>query len=308
MSVILMVDRQRTRGARALGSLLPQSTEGSLEVLLLDFGWREHPPLVGCEHPSVRVLRSDRGVAFGAARAAGVLEARAPIVGFLEEHCVALPGWADAYLSAHDGPVAAVGGEVRNATPGDGFTEFIWTYGSGPWSRPARRGPSARLAGNNSSYKRDVLLRYGDDLPLLLADDGLLSDWLVRDRQTLWIEPAAGFTHAFEASPRLVCNAAFWYGWVCESTRVALDRWSPGRRAGRAAVLLATLLARPAWPFLRLVWADPRRAGILVRNLPAMLLFHWCGTAGRVMGLALGLRRADVHRLDHDLNAVRRSP
>src|SRR5262249_49422268 len=108
MSVIVMVDRRRARGARALRSLLAPSDAGALEILLLDFGWREYPPLPGSDHPGVSVLRLDRGITLGAARASGVLEARAPIVAFLEEHATALPGWTDALLSAHAAPVAAV--------------------------------------------------------------------------------------------------------------------------------------------------------------------------------------------------------
>ena len=307
MSVILMVDRQRARGARALRSLLAQSTGEAVEVLLLDFGWREHPSLPGCEHPSVRVLRPDRGLTCGAARAWGVLEARAPIVAFLEEHCVALSGWAEAHVNAHAAPVAAVGGEPHNGTPGVGLTDFVATIGSGPWSPPAQRGRSTGLPGNNASYKRDTLLRYRDDLPVLLGDENRLHAWLVRDRETLWIEPAARFTHDFERSVRQLCFVSFLYGWVGEATQAVLDRWSPGRRARRAVGLLATLPARPAWPLMRLARANPRRLGLLIRNLPAFLLMHWSGTVGRLLGLALGLRRADARRLNYDLNAERQS-
>src|SRR5688572_8422869 len=87
MSVVLLVGGQRARGARALRSVIEQSPVDALEVLLLDLGWRDHAPLDGSDHPGVRVLRLDPGIGFGAARARAILEARAPIVAFLEEHC-----------------------------------------------------------------------------------------------------------------------------------------------------------------------------------------------------------------------------
>lgn len=307
MSVILVVDGQRARGARALRSLIQQPTADALEVLLLDAGWRDHGPLDGCDHPSVRVLRCDREIGLGAVRTRAVLEARGPIVAFLEEHCVAFPGWVDAHLRAHEAKVAAVGGEVHNPTPGLRLAEFISILGDGPWTPPARRGLARRLAGNNSSYKRDVLLRYRENLPAWLANETLLNSQLLSDGLGLWIEPDAKYTHAFEDSARQLCAVSFWYGWVGEATRWKLCRWSRGRRAGLVAVLLATLPARPAWSLLRMLRSSRGRLGVLLPNLPGFIAAHWCQTFGRILGLVLGPWRADVHRLDHDVNTVRRT-
>jgi hypothetical protein len=295
------------RGARALRSLIQQSAADALEVLVLDLGWRDHPPLDGCDHPSVRVLRLARGMGFGAARARATLEARGPLVAFFEEHCIAWPGWADAHLKAHQAEVAAVGGEIHNATPGLGRTEFVFMLGEGPWTPPARRGRAPGLAGNNSSYKREVLLQYREDLPTLLANETLLNSQLLCDGLVLWIEPDAKYAHAFEDSARQLCAVLFWYGWVTEATRWKFRRSSVGRRARLVTGLLATMPVRPAWPLLRMLRSPRRRWGVLLPNIPVFVLAHWSATLGRILGLMLGLQRADVHRLDHDLNAARRT-
>jgi glycosyltransferase involved in cell wall biosynthesis len=307
MSVILLVGGQRARSARALRSVSQQSTAAALEVLILDVGWRDHAPLDGCDHPSVRVLQLDRGLGLGAARACAIVEARGPVVAFLEEHCVALPGWADAHLKAHQAEVAAVGGELHNATPGLGLTEFISMLGEGPWTPPARRGPVPRLAGNNSSYKRDVLLRYREDLPMLLANETLLYSRLRRDGLVVWLEPDAKYTHAFEDSTRQLCTVLFWYGWIGEATRWRLCHWSLGRRACLVAILLVTMPVLPARPILRMLRSPRRRWDVLLPHLPVFILAHWSRTLGRIIGLVVGLRRADVHRLDYDVNTARRT-
>ncbi|MGH9361855.1 MAG: glycosyltransferase family 2 protein, partial [Thermoanaerobaculia bacterium] len=134
MSVVLLVDQQRERGARCLSSVLAQSIVDRLEVLLLDLGGAAAGPLPGSEHPRVCVLRLPPTMSFGALQAEGVLRARAPIVAFLEEHCVALPGWAEALVLAHEGPAAAVGGERHNPTPWRSLAQFIHLLDHGPWS------------------------------------------------------------------------------------------------------------------------------------------------------------------------------
>ena len=125
MTVILMVDRRRERGARALRSLLEQSCIGQLEVLLIDLAGRQAKPLAGSDHPAVRRVFLPHGTGYGDAKARGVALARAPIVTFFEEHCVAAAGWAEAILKAQDGPFAGVGGEAHDATAGLGMTEFV---------------------------------------------------------------------------------------------------------------------------------------------------------------------------------------
>ena len=56
MTVLLMVDQQRERGAHCLQSILAQSNIDEIEILLYDNAAETNGPLAGSEHPSVRVL------------------------------------------------------------------------------------------------------------------------------------------------------------------------------------------------------------------------------------------------------------
>ena len=51
------------------------------------------------------------------ARAAGIREASAPVVAFVEDHAFPAKGWAKALIEAHRQPWAAVGPVLANANP-----------------------------------------------------------------------------------------------------------------------------------------------------------------------------------------------
>jgi len=125
-----------------------------------------------------------------------VAHARAPIVAIVEEHVVVLEGWAEALVKAHDGPWAAVCGELHCADLTDPLARRIEMFGLGPWSTPARRGESEELRWRNVSYKRTSLMRYGEKLPLYLGSESILFRKLRQDGERLWVEPDAKFVHA----------------------------------------------------------------------------------------------------------------
>ena len=56
------------------------------------------------------------------------------------------------------------------------------------------------LPGHNTSFKRDVLLAYGDELPDLLRAEIVLHTRLHRDGHRLLLEPAAKFEHINEST------------------------------------------------------------------------------------------------------------
>jgi len=191
LSVVLVIGNKRRNAVYALQSILHQSLIERIEVLVVDCGGPGMPPLPGSDHPSVRVLHVSQQASFGAARTQAVLQARSPIIAFLEEHCTAFPGWAEALVSAHEGPWAGVGGEVYNATAGRGISDAIYLMGYISWTPPAQRGEDSLLASHNSSYKRKVLLSYGDSLLMLLTSEPVLQWKMKEDGHRLFVEPEA---------------------------------------------------------------------------------------------------------------------
>src|SRR5688572_16095101 len=114
ISIILVVGGQRVRAGRALASILSQAGIEQAEVILGDAGPADGPPLPRADDARVRLIRFPRTLSFGEMRAEGVRQARGGLVAFLEEHCIALPGWLAATMAALKGPWVGVGGEVHN--------------------------------------------------------------------------------------------------------------------------------------------------------------------------------------------------
>lgn len=102
-------------------------------------------------------------------RAAGVRAATAPIVAFMQDHAFPVPGWAEALLSRYEGPWSGVSFVFENDNPGTAtsWANFLMQYG--PWTTPLPKGPVTHIGGHMASYRREVLMAYGDALPRKLG-------------------------------------------------------------------------------------------------------------------------------------------
>ena len=65
---------------------------------------------VHAEFSTVTDFRFARDMTVPKLRAAGFAAAKGNVIAFLEDHCVCVPGWRDAIMSAHELSVDAVGG------------------------------------------------------------------------------------------------------------------------------------------------------------------------------------------------------
>ncbi len=127
--------------------------------------------------------------------AAGIRQATAPVVVLAEDHSYPDPSWAEALIRAHRQPWAAVGPVVRNANPESAVSWADLLIGYGPWLDPTPAGIVNHLPGHNSSYKRGVLLEYGDKLESFLEAETVLH-WDLRSRGfQIYLEPEAKISH-----------------------------------------------------------------------------------------------------------------
>jgi glycosyl transferase family 2 len=192
---------------------------------------------------SVRVLETGPLRETGPVRARAVREAAARVVAFAEDHCFPYPDWAEALLAAHAEPHAAVGPAVHNANPEStiSWADLLIEYGR--WVAPGRRREVEMLPGHNSSYKRDVLLAYGNQLDSLMEAETVLFWDLRRRGYTLLFEPAARVRHTNFSRLRPFLHVQWHLGRAFAGKRA--EPWSLARRAAYA-------LASPAIPFIRL--------------------------------------------------------
>ncbi len=303
VSVVLVVGNQRARGARALASVLAQEALSEAEVLLVDAGRSEHPPLPDSDQPVVRVIRPADRPSFGELRAAGVREARAPLVAFLEEHSEALPGWLAAIRRALEGPYAGAGGEVHNLNPGVGVSDGAWLTGYWRWHPPTTWREASIIPGHNSAYRRDLLLAYGAELGRVLQADVRLG-WLLRGNgHRLVIDPAIKFAHGHTTTLYETCRG--FYLWDRCFGHQRATGWSWPRRVLRAGVAMLSPIKRLAQLFWHLLRSRPRALATYFRHLPTIAAGSCCSAAGLIAGILAGEGDAPRKFLEIELDALR---
>lgn len=303
-SIVLVTGTQRDRAGRALASLLAQEGIERSEILLFDRA-EGFPDLPGSDHPSVRFTRVPKTTHFSEARTMAVRMARAPFIGFLEEHCRARQGWIKALLRAHEGPWAAIGSEVHHGNGSFGISRLIGIMNYYPWLAPTPSGEREMLPGHNSSFRRDVLLSYGDDLERLLRADVSFFQKLVADGHRLYLESDAKFEHLNETRLRsIVKGYFFWHrGYGVERARV--HRWSLARRA-------LYVVATPLIPFyfvtkliLRLGKLRPDLVPEALLGTPKILVAQLASASGQAFGLMFGPGETEARFTDYELDEPR---
>jgi hypothetical protein len=241
------------------------------------------------------------------ANAAGVRAASAPIVAFVEEHSFPDTQWAEALVRAHGEDWAAVGPVVQNANPENlvSWADFLKAYG--PWMGPNQPGPVDHLPGHNSSYKRAILMQYGEELETMLEAESVLH-WAMGSRgHQLYLEPTAKVAHL---------NFGLLSSWLpsqyhsgrCFAARRA-KVWSPARR-------LVYTIGAPLIPALRWwrILGQGRRSslasGLLARVSPILFLGLAASALGEMLGYALGpgtsvqqIAAWEFHRAQHQPGA-----
>jgi hypothetical protein len=221
------------------------------------------------------------------ARAAGVRAALAPLVAFIEEHCLVEPGWAERLLAAHGGPWAAVGPAAVNANPGSEVSWALIYLDFGSVTAPVAAGAAPVLMGHNTCYKRETLLEYGPALDFILANEPVLhADMRAKGRQ-LYLEPNALVRHLNVSRLSHGLWAKYHGGRLFGAARAQWLRWPLLLRLAQAlgGPLLATARIRHA---VRHVYRTGRQRELLPRILPAALALLFMHGLGESVGCLFG--------------------
>lgn len=166
---------------RAIASIRTSDSRGlEAEIIVVEEG--DGPRSI----PGVRYVHLPReGRGFGYARNAGVREARASVILFVDDDCEVQPGWIDALNEPflRDPKILGVAGAVlvRNCGP-IGYAENILGFPGGGL-RYLRRSagqvvPTSFLSTCNCAYRRDAILQVGgfSESARLGAEDSLLAE------------------------------------------------------------------------------------------------------------------------------------
>jgi hypothetical protein len=288
LSVILPTSRGLANVARTIRALRAQTVRHRLELVIVAPSANiVLDPAVTEGFAGVQVIGvGDVTSSSNRARVAGIRVARAPIVALAEDHSFPEPAWAEALLARHaEGTWAAVGPVVCNANPATATSWANMLLEYGPWIERDAPSTVSHLPGHNSSYRRDLLLAYGERLERLMEAETILQWNLARDGHRFLLEPAAR-THHLNFS-RLSSSVAlrFNVGRQFASTRCV--EWSPVKR-------LLYVLASPLIPLvqlrriLALLVRSPSRRQLLPRVLPVLVGAVTIGGIGEFVGYATG--------------------
>lgn len=249
-----------------------------------------------------QVVEIQKFLSIGHANAAGIRQAAAPIVALAEDHCFPDPHWAENLIAAHQGSWAAVGPGVRNANPNTAVSWADLFIGYGPWLTPAPSREADFLPGHNTSYKREILLGYGDQLDAMMEAETVLH-WDLREKgYRLYMESKASAAHT---------NFSLWSSWV--PAQFFNGRLFAGARARQKPLpwRIVFALGSPLIPIVRLwrIWAGLPSQDLKIRFLSclhALMIGLAIDGMGQMVGYAFGtgnaldkVARFEVDRFKH---------
>jgi len=290
MSVVIVTDRYQTI-RKTMRHLRAQTARDRLEIVIVVPSAGELS-VDGMElegFSRVRVVEVGRMKSLSRARAFGVRQASAPVVGFVESHSYPDPGWAEALIEAHRRPWAAVGPVVGNANPAGMISWANLLLDYGPWVEPVEEGVTGDLPGHNSSYKRAILLDCGPELESMLEQEILLHNEIQSRGYQLYLEPKAKTYHLNISLLSSWLPERFYTGRHFAGARARL--WSPLRR-------LLYSGGAPLIPLVRLprILRDIRRSGrerqLLPKVLPPLIIGLVVSAVGEMIGYAFGAGKA----------------
>jgi len=267
--------------------LLRQTIRDAMEIVLVapNRDGIEDRHIHGCGAWRWVILPDVR--ACGEAMAAAVRVAKGPIVTYAEEHSYYQEDWAENLIAAHELGYDAVGFAMENANP-ETLTSWAHLYGQfGPVVAPVASGPSRLLAGHHASYRKDLLLGYGDLMSAMLEDEGALFLDLRDKGIQMFIAGDAVSSHVNISSLTAYTQMDYLGQRSFAAARVKVGKWPPWKRLAFAA-------GTPLVPLVRMhrILRDIRRTDRQGELMPAILipivLALLSGAWGEMLGYLLG--------------------
>lgn len=304
MAVVVITPDRYATIRKTIRHLRAQKVCGHLEIIIVAPSTRE----LALDESEMSQFYRHKVIEVGTvnstarARACGARAASASVVAFAEDHAFPAPGWAEALIKRHREDWAAVAPVMTNANPRSitSWANLLIEYAE--WLDPAEGGEREHLPGHNGSYKRDVLLAYGDRLEAMLDAESILH-WDLRAKgHKLYLEPAARTFHQNFSMQSPSLTLRFNGGRLFASARAR--HWTRWRRA------LFTC-ASPLIPFVRCLritrelFKPGRPRPLLPRLLPALFVGLIFDGAGEMTGYALGAGRSMAKLSDMEFHRER---
>ncbi|NEP18564.1 MAG: glycosyltransferase [Leptolyngbya sp. SIO4C1] len=290
LSVILITSDRYASICKTVSYLQQQTIQNRIELIIVAPS-RGELSLEADELSGFRryqIVEIGRIQSIGWAYAAGIRAAQAPIVALAEDHCFPVPTWAEALVQAHQQPYAAVGPALSNANPHNAISWADMLIAYVQWMDPAIGQTVNFLPGHNSSYKRDILMRYGDRLEAMLESETLMH-WDLRSQgYELYLEPAAKAAHTNFAQLFPWLPVQFRAGRVFAGGRAEVEHWPWFKRLAYMAASPLIPLVRGARILQALNQGERRQVKLAFGTLPMTLLGLTADGLGQMVGYGFG--------------------
>jgi predicted dehydrogenase len=303
LSVILSAKQRWDLVRRTVQRLRAQTCRDRIELVLVSVGASlDIPAAEVAGFYSVHQITAPASASVAQANAAGIRAASSDVVALAEDHCFPEPDWAAALIAAHTRGFAAVGPEIANANPGSVVSWCDYLIGYGPWMSPCRPGCVPFLPGHNSSYRRSVLLEYGDGLEAMLESETVMHFDLAAHGHSLYLEPAARAAHVNFAQWGVWIPVQYHCGRVFAGSRAA--HWSLSRKLfyGLASPLIPLVRAAR---ICRELLQPGRPKQRLPKLLPALLFGLAMDGLGQMTGYVAGPGESAARLADYEYDRLR---
>ena len=198
LSAIVLAYRSEATVEQAVLSLVTQESTEPFEVILVASGVDRSATRVRRRFPEVRVIESTKRLYPGAARNAGLSEARGEIIAFLAADCVALAGWVEKRLAAHRSGHLAVASAVTNAglqTPW-AWAAHYFLYHERLCDQAPRRLAPPEPAAHGLSFDARLLQSLGPfPTTVRIGEDTAMARRLADAGVDVWFEPSVCSGH-----------------------------------------------------------------------------------------------------------------
>jgi hypothetical protein len=284
-AIVVVPDRYDTV-RQTMIHLQAQTVAEQIEIILVTPSYQQlqlDESELACFHSwQVVEVGADTTKAYGFVT--GIRHAHAPIVALTEDHSFPDANWAEVLIDAHKQTWAAVGPSMRNGNPNTmiSWADFYQAYGE--WTRPISSGPVRHLPGHNSSYKRDILLKLGNQLEDLMEAESVLHRHLRAQGYELLLESRTCTSHL---------NFSTWSSWIpvrYYAGRQFASTWAKSWSWPRRLLFTA---ASPVIPWVRL-WRIQKQIhrvqhrSRLISMLPILLAGLLVEGLGHMAAYALG--------------------
>lgn len=305
LAALLVIGDSREHAQRALDSLYAQTIAGSTEIVVVDLKTNDVQPLAVSDAVPTRYVTPERGTTWAQGRAIAARMANAPVLAFIEGHCIAEPGWAEALVVAHREPHAAVGYAFTNPYPESYLSRATLASKYGCWLHPTTSRVTRVLPCGNVAYKRDDLLQLGEEMESLLTPDFVVHERFNERGRGMYVESRAVVAHNSLVKVSQLLASSFLFCRVLASKRVESQRWN---RARQIAYGLATPVVSPCVAMWRLFSSraeTPSDWTAIVTYLPIILAKGIASALGESVGYLFGPGKSEIQFIKWELHVGR---